>query len=452
MRGDEVQARAGMTRDHARQQREVVLDDALRYRPARDVDDLQARVAQEEQQEEEALLVGLQLGAVDLRPVGRDGRHDHDRLAGLVEPHRAPHRDQALLQAGEALAALVLVELAQPWIGCRGLAHADVRAASRPTHVVDARGAREPAQVDLAHRLGRHELLGGGVHALADQDLARPGLGAQPRGEVRHVADGRVVEPALVSDAPERGVALRHADGEGQVMAPALPLLGQRRDAVAHGDRHLDGALRGVGTRERVVEEGHQAVAGEAVERPLVAVDEIAERGVVLAEHQHQVLGLDGLGERREAAQVAEHDRDLLPVALEERLVARRHDELGDLRRQEAPQPPRALELGDLLLDALLELAVPRGQLGRLRLDRVVVALDAQQRAHPREQLGLLEGLGDEVVGPGLDRGHLLLLAAGGDHHDRQELGGLVGAQRPADLVAVHPGHDDVEQHEVDRL
>ena len=235
-------------------------------------------------------------------------------------------------------------------------------------------------------------------------------------------------------------------------MAHAVPPLGERRDAVAHGHRHLDGALGGVGTRERIVEEGHQPVAREAVERSLEAVDEIAQRRVVLAEHQHQVLGLDGLGERREAAQVAEHDRDLLAMALEERLVAGRHDELGDLRREEAAQPSRSLELGDLLLDALLELPVPRGQLCRLRLDRVVVALDAQQRAHPREQLGLLEGLGDEVVGSRLDRRHLLLLPAGRDHHDRQEPGGLVGAQRPADLVAVHPGHDDVEQHEVDRL
>jgi hypothetical protein len=88
-------------------------------------------------------------------------------------------------------------------------------------------------------------------------------------------------------------------------------------------------------------------------------------------------------------------------MALEEGFVARRHDELGELRWQKAPQPARALELGDLLLDALLELAVPRGQLCRLGLDRVVIALDAQQRTDAREQLGLLEGLGDEVVGPG---------------------------------------------------
>ena len=82
-------------------------------------------------------------------------------------------------------------------------------------------------------------------------------------------------------------------------------------------------------------------------------MDEIAERCVVLPEHLHHVLGLDRLGERREAAQVAEDDGDLAPVALEERVVARRDDELGELRRQEAAQPPEALELVDLLAHAL---------------------------------------------------------------------------------------------------
>jgi hypothetical protein len=81
-----------------------------------------------------------------------------------------------------------------------------------------------------------------------------------------------------------------------------------------------------------------------------------------------------------------------------------------------------------------------------------VVALDAQQRAHAGEQLGLIERLGDEVVRPRLDGGELLLLAARRDHHHGQELRRGVGAQRAADRVAVHLGHDDVEQHEVDRL
>ena len=102
----------------------------------------------------------------------------------------------------------------------------------------------------------------------------------------------------------------------------------------------------GVVARQRVVEEHHQPVAGEPLERPLEAEDEVAERRVVLAQHRHDLLGLAGLGEGGEAAQVAEHHDDLAPVALEERLVAGVDDQVGQLRRQEAAQPAHPLELG----------------------------------------------------------------------------------------------------------
>jgi hypothetical protein len=79
-----------------------------------------------------------------------------------------------------------------------------------------------------------------------------------------------------------------------------------------------------------------------------------------------------------------------------------------------------------------------------------VVALDAEERAHAREQLRLVERLGHEVVGARLDRGDLLLVAARRDHHHGEEAGRFGGPDGVADLVAVHPGHEDVEQDEVD--
>ena len=88
------------------------------------------------------------------------------------------------------------------------------------------------------------------------------------------------------------------------------------------------------------------------------------------------------------------------PVAGEHGLVV--DHQVGQLRRQEAPQPTDALELGHLVLHPLLELAVPRGDLVGLPLDGVVVALEPGQRPHPRQQLALVEGLGDEVVRAGL--------------------------------------------------
>ena len=147
--------------------------------------------------------------------------------------------------------------------------------------------------------------------------------------------------------------------------------------------------------------------------------------------------------------EVAEDDHDLAAVALQERLVAGVQDQLGHLRWEEAPQTRGPLELRDLRLDAFLQLAIPCLQLFRLTANRVLIALDSNERLDPGKQLGLIEGLGDEVVGPGLDRPDLLLGVARGDHHDRQEGGVGVLADPPAHLVAVHAGHQDVQQDEV---
>ena len=78
--------------------------------------------------------------------------------------------------------------------------------------------------------------------------------------------------------------------------------------------------------------------------------------------------------------EVAEDDHDLPPMALQERLVAGVDHEVRELRREEPPQPVDPLELGDLRLDPLLQLAVPGRELALLPLDRVVVALDPDQR------------------------------------------------------------------------
>ena len=84
---------------------------------------------------------------------------------------------------------------------------------------------------------------------------------------------------------------------------------------------------------------------------------------MILAQHRHHLLGLGGLGEGGEAAQVAEHDGDVAAVAVEQLLAARGQHQLGDLRREEALQPRHALDLAELLGDALLEALVHLGDL-----------------------------------------------------------------------------------------
>jgi hypothetical protein len=80
----------------------------------------------------------------------------------------------------------------------------------------------------------------------------------------------------------------------------------------------------------------------------------------------HHLLGLGGLGEGGEAAQVEELDRDLAAMGLQHSSPLPGGDRLGELRREEALQARQAL---------------------------VLQALDAQERLHAREELRLVDGL-----------------------------------------------------------
>src|SRR4051812_13935577 len=143
VRGHHVEPRPGLVRDHPREEREVVLHDALGHRPPGDVDDPHARLAQEQQQEQHALLERLQHRPC-LGRVRRDRRHDDDRLARLVEAHRRPQRDEALLELGEAGAALALAEVAQPRRVLDQPGHARALASSSPTTLYAGAGLEKP--------------------------------------------------------------------------------------------------------------------------------------------------------------------------------------------------------------------------------------------------------------------------------------------------------------------
>ena len=210
------------------------------------------------------------------------------------------------------------------------------------------------------------------------------GHGAQPGGEVGHRADRGVVVAAREADPAERGVALRDAHPEAEVVSLAAPPLRQLGDPGPHVHRHPHRTVRCVRAGDGVVEEDEQPVAGEVLEGALVREHQLAERQVVVGQHLHGLLRLAALGERGEATQVGEHRDDLAAVAAQERLVTGVDHDLGDLRRQEAAQPAEPVELGDLGVDALLEVLVQLGERGRLRGHGVVVALDPHERAHPR--------------------------------------------------------------------
>src|SRR5206468_804158 len=216
-------------------------------------------------------------------------------------------------------------------------------------------GLREALEREAAQVLHLDEVLDRAEDALGDEDLPGLRLAAEPRREVRHRADRAVVHPPLEANRADRGVALGDADAEVELVAALLPFHEQLIHAPAHHRGHPDRALGRVRDGHGVVEKDHHAVAGEALERALVLEDEAAHLCVILAEHAHHLLGLGGLGERREAAQVEEDHGDLAAVSAEGVLSVAADDQLRELGREEALETLEALELGKLLLDELLE-------------------------------------------------------------------------------------------------
>jgi hypothetical protein len=131
-------------------------------------------------------------------------------------------------------------------------------------------------------------------------------------------------------------------------------------------------------------------------------------------------------------------------------VIGRGDDQVGDLRRQEAPQPADALDLVDLLGDAPFERGVPLRELARLVLDGVVQRLLAQHRAHPGEEGGVLEGLRQVVVAAGVESRDDVAgvgLRRHEDHRDRLEPG--VALELAHDRDAVELRHHDVEEDQV---
>ena len=68
----------------------------------------------------------------------------------------------------------------------------------------------------------------------------------------------------------------------------------------------------------------------------------------------------------------------------------------------------------------------------------------------PGQQFLGEERLGEVIVGAGVEAGQLVLqLVSGGQDQHRDLAGGRVAFQFPADLIAVHPGEDNVQQDQI---
>src|SRR5215475_3451324 len=81
-------------------------------------------------------------------------------------------------------------------------------------HIESRDRLEESLKVEIADRLGLHEVFDRGRQALRDQDLARLGFAKQASRKVGDAADGAVVPAPFKADRADRRVALGDADTE----------------------------------------------------------------------------------------------------------------------------------------------------------------------------------------------------------------------------------------------
>ena len=90
------------------------------------------------------------------------------------------------------------------------------------------------------------------------------------------------------------------------------------------------------------------------------------------------------------------------------------------------------------------------GQVGQGAVELGLQVADPQDAADPAEQLDLVDGLGEKVVGARLNAAlEVGRFVERGDHEDEQVFGLGIGADLLADLEARQPGHHHIEQEQV---
>ena len=160
-------------------------------------------------------------------------------------------------------------------------------------------------------------------------------------------------------------------------------------------------------------------------------------------EDRHHLFGFGGFGERREAAQVAEQHGDLASVAAQD-VVAARQQDFRQLGRHEAPQRVEPLDFTHLLVDPFGEVQVPLAQF-------VGHPLLVEAGSEPGVQQHRIERFGEVVLGAEFDAGDdRVHLVDAGDDDEGDRLEPVVAGAMREQAVAVHLGHLDVGQDDVD--
>ena len=183
-------------------------------------------------------------------------------------------------------------------------------------------------------------------------------------------------------------------------------------------DRHLPGSLQ----RPQLRAQSQAVIAVE------IEIDE-DELVILVRRHEHCLLRIVDAIELMAAEQ-----RHLDAVMQQAAIVDQEHPAgFVELAAKPAAAPDELLVLR----------SVPRQKL-------VGQHLQPDQALDPAEQGDVVDRLGQEVVGAGLEAAHPVLGLVEGRHHDHRDVqGGRIGLDAAAHLDAVHSRHHHVEQDDV---
>jgi hypothetical protein len=178
---------------------------------------------------------------------------------------------------------------------------AKTRDAPRPDRL------RLPLQLERTDRLELDRRSDRERRHLPDDDASGVGRRLETGGNVDRVAGDR---PTFRGRLAVHRLAARDADAEAQGARVEPELRADALDRRDEGEPRADRALGVVVARRRSSEHRHRCVADELLQQPAVPVDRLPNRLEVRVLDDGHVLGVEPLGQGREADEVGEEDGD----------------------------------------------------------------------------------------------------------------------------------------------
>src|SRR5262245_9600019 len=155
---------------------------------------------------------------------------------------------------------------------------------TEPANLIGDDWAPKALELDLAYGHCVDGIFDLGKPPLAKQGLTCRGMSTEPGREAGHRPDCSIVVTTFEADPTERRVAGGDADAERELRAALAPGFWELAGPPVYSERRANGLEFVVLGRYGVVEEHHQAVAGEVLQGAVVHGDQLADQRVIFTQ------------------------------------------------------------------------------------------------------------------------------------------------------------------------